>query len=303
MRCLPLFACLISLATSTLPVLAADTAPTNSTDLARQRFQEASEAYQEGRYAAAASLFEAADRIAPSSSRDPQLQRFHANTRYNAASAWEQAGEVARAATAYEAALAFDTLDTARTEQANERLVQLRKTLGRVSVRQPLGALITVDHMQRAPVPALFYLRPGTYDIAVEYEGTESVTRADVDAGKDHDISLDLPPSVMSVPPPQSSVPNEPPPVPPPPVDDGATQKTLGWIGVGAGVALSSAAIVFGIRALAARDDYNRTKYTSADARDKASDLRLATNLLWGGATVTGATGLVLLLTAPTVEF
>lgn len=302
MRCLLLFACLLALATSSLAVRAADTAPTTPTDLARQRFQEAAEAYQEGRYAAAASLFEAADRIAPSSSRDPQLQRFHASARYNAASAWEQAGETARAATAYEAALAFETLDPGRGAQASERLAQLRRSLARVSIRQPLGALITVDHIQRAPVPMVFYLRPGTYDIAVEHDGTESVTRAELDAGDEHDITLDLPATVLTEPPPQPSVPSEPQPVPRP-ADDGATQKTLGWIGVGAGVALSGAAIFFGVRALAERDRFNESDHTDADARGKAADFRLATNLLWGGATLAGATGLVLLLTAPTIEF
>jgi tetratricopeptide (TPR) repeat protein len=303
MRCLPLFACLLALATSSLAVRAADTPPTTPTDLARQRFQEAAEAYQDGRYAAAASLFEAADRIAPSSSRDPQAQRFHASARFNAASAWEQAGEIARAATAYEAALAFENLDPGRGEQASGRLSQLRRSLARVSIRQPLGALITVDHIQRAPVPMVFYLRPGTYDIAVEHDGTESDTRAEFGAGDEHDVTLDLPESAATEPQLQPGAPSEPPPIPPPPADDGATQKTLGWIGVGASVALSGAAIFFGVRALAERDRFNESDHTDADARGKAADFRLATNVLWGGATLTGATGLVLLLTAPTVEF
>src|SRR5689334_4919453 len=61
------------------PAAAADNQATNSTDLAKQRFREATEAYNEGRYSAAASLFDAADRLAP-----------HPSTRYNAATAWEQ---------------------------------------------------------------------------------------------------------------------------------------------------------------------------------------------------------------------
>jgi hypothetical protein len=42
---------------------------------------------------------------------------------------------------------------------------------------------------------------------------------------------------------------------------------------------------------------------TDADARSDAASLRLATNVAWGGATAAGVTGLVLVLTAPTVEF
>jgi hypothetical protein len=291
MRSLLLSACLLMLATSTRPSFAADPAPTNSTDLAQQRFREATEAYQDGRYAAAASLFEAADRLAP-----------HASTRYNAATAWDEAGEAARAATGYEAALALDTLDEGRRQQAEERLQILRKELGRVSIQQPPGAFVTVDHMQRAPVPTVFYLRPGNYDIAVEYEGTDTTTGADVSAGGDHDLTLDLP--VKAPPAPVTLPPEAMAPLPAtPPVDTGATQKTLGWIGVGAGVALSGAAIVFGVRALSARDRFYESSRTNAAAREEASDLRLATNVLWGGATLAGTAGLVLLLTAPTVEF
>ena len=86
-------------------------------------------------------------------------------------------------------------------------------------------------------------------------------------------------------------------------MDTGAGQKTWGWVSVGASVALSGAAIFLGVRALSARDRYTASNNTNTDAYNEASDLRLATNLLWGGATVAGATGLVLLLTAPTVEF
>ena len=132
--------------------------PANAVELAKQRFQEATEAYQDGRYSAAASLFEAADRLMP-----------HASTRYNAATAWEQAGEDARAATGYEAALALESLDPARRKTARERLAGLGKRLGRIHIREPLGALVTVDHVQREPVPLTFYLRPGSYEIQAEY--------------------------------------------------------------------------------------------------------------------------------------
>ena len=86
--CRPLFARASLVVTLVLlaPAAAAESPATNSTELAQQRFREATEAYNEGRYSAAASLFDAADRLAP-----------HPSTRYNAATAWEQAGEAARA--------------------------------------------------------------------------------------------------------------------------------------------------------------------------------------------------------------
>lgn len=274
------------------PAGAADSPhPANSTELAKQRFREATEAYQEGRYSAAASLFEAADRLMP-----------HASVRYNAATAWEQAGEDARAATGYEAVLGMDSLDPARRKTAQERLTGLKERLGRLHIREPLGALVTVDHVQREPVPLTFYLRPGSYEIQAEYRGTETRTSTQISAGEDREIQLDLPAEVepaQPVEPPQIVLP----PNPPPPVDNWSNQKTWGWIGIGAGVALSGAAIFLGVKALSAKDRYAESKYTDKGARQDAADLRLATNLLWGGAALAGSTGLVLLLTAPKIEF
>jgi hypothetical protein len=289
-RCL--LVCLSLQTGSVLTAAAADSPPPNATELARQRFREATDAYQEGRYAAAASLFEAADRLLP-----------HATTRYNAATAWEQAGEDARAATGYEAALALDSFDPSRRKSARERLTGLQQRLGRIHIQEPLGALVTVDHVQRESVPLTFYLRPGSYRIAAEYRGAEDNTSVQIKAGDDREIKLHLPIASAPIEPVGPATLVLPPTPPPRPVEDGTNQKVWGWVSVGAGVALSGAAIFVGVRALAARDRYLASANTDADARQSASDLRLAANLLWGGAALAGSTGLVLLLTAPTVEF
>jgi hypothetical protein len=265
---------------------------TNAKELARQRFREATEAYNDGRFAAAASLFEAADRLLP-----------HASTRYNAATAWDQAGETTRAATGYEAALAQGTLDSSREAIARDRLAALKGTLAHVRILQPLGALVTVDHVQRTPVPTSFFLRPGSYEIVAEYRGARTTTPATVEAGKDQILKLDVQ-FEASVPPaetpPVPAAPAAPPDVPP---SDGISQHTWGWIGVGAGVVLSGAAIYMGTRALAARDTYRDSGYHDTDARATAASRRLATNLLWGGALLSGATGVMLVVTSPKLEF
>jgi hypothetical protein len=284
------FAWACALALLAAPAAAVDPQPT-STELARQRFREATEAYRDGRYSAAASLFEAADRLTP-----------HPSTRYNAATAWEEAGEQARAATGYEAALAVPTFDAAQRKVAEERLAALKRGLGRILVQRPLGAFVTVDHVQRAPVPATFYLLPGTYELGVDYQGKTSQNPLVVVAGRDHDIKLDFPDMQPALGAPKAAL--EPVNVPPiQRADAGISQETWGWISVGAGVALGGAAIVLGLRALSARDDFVESGNTDADAHDAASDLRLATNVLWGGSAAAGITGLVLVLTAPTIEF
>jgi hypothetical protein len=289
MRSPPAFAWALALALSAAPAAAVDNQPTNSTELARQRFREATDAYKDGRYSAAASLFEAADRLAP-----------HPSVRYNSATAWEQAGEAARAATGYEAALSIATLDDARRKVAEERLATLKQGLGKILVMRPLGAFVTVDHVQRVPVPTTFYLLPGSYELSVEYQGKTSTSPLEVLAGRDHEVELELGGAEVA---PPAAPPEATEPLPPPPVDTGVTQKTWGWVSIGAGVALSGAAIVFGARALAARNRFNDSDHEDADARGDAEDLRLATNVLWGGATAAGVTGLVLILTAPTIEF
>jgi tetratricopeptide (TPR) repeat protein len=286
-----LLICVLAHALMSSSAQAIDSHPVNATELAKQRFQEAAQAYQEGRYSAAASLFEAADRLAP-----------HASTRYNAATAWEQAGEEARAATGYEAVLALDSLDDSRRATARERLQGLAQRLGKIRIREPLGALVTVDHVQRAPVPLTFYLRPGSYELDVAYRGTNSQTSASVLAGEEKELQLNLPLAALPVEQ-TPSVPLTPVPPAPRPAEDGTLQRTWGWASLGAGVALSGAAIFLGVRALNARDRFVASGNTDAEARQDAADLRLASNILWGGATVAGATGLVLLLTAPTVEF
>lgn len=266
---------------------------TNAKELARQRFREATEAYNDGRFAAAASLFEAADRLLP-----------HAATRYNAATAWDQAGEGSRAATGYEAALAQGTLDTSRETIARDRLATLKGTLAHVRILQPLGALVTVDHVQRTPVPTSFFLRPGSYEVVTEYRGTRTTTPARVAAGRDHILKLNVPFTEAVTPPPTTAPPVTPVSVPPDvPPRDASLQRTWGWVAVGAGVALGGAAIFMGIRALAAKNDYEKSGNTDSDAYDAASGRRLATNLLWGGALLSGGTGAVLLLTSPKVEF
>lgn len=265
-------------------------APANqaeSTDLASQRFVEATEAYQQERYSAAASLFEAADRLAP-----------HPSIRYNAATAWEQAGELARAATGYQAVLESSSVDDGRRATARQRLDALQAELAQITVADPLGALLTVDHIQRQPLPARFYLQPGTYRFDVEFSGQALTETATVHAGKK--LSLEFA-GIAPAPEPLPSLDDVP--ADPVPASPGWTTGPWTWVALGAGVALSGAAIALGLKAKGAEKTYRDSGYTDPQALRQAEDLQLATNVAWGGATAASVTGLVLILSSPTLEF
>src|SRR3954469_21510638 len=78
---------------------------------AKQKFGEAMSAHARGDYLTAATLFEAAYRLAPA-----------AGAKFNAGIAWDQGGEFPRAADDYETALEMGGLTEDEARQAEERL-------------------------------------------------------------------------------------------------------------------------------------------------------------------------------------
>jgi hypothetical protein len=97
-------------------------------------------------------------------------------------------------------------------------------------------------------------------------------------------------------------------PKPAEPPSDGATQRTLGWIGIGSGVALAGAGVVLRVLAGADRSDaekqcVNRACAASAFATlSRAEGRETASNWAFGGALVLAATGTILELTAPSAK-
>src|SRR5687767_1017650 len=94
--------------------------------LARERFAEASAAHARGDFREAARLFEEAHRLAPA-----------AGAKFNAGIAWDQAGDLPRAADDYEIALEMGGLDQQDAAQASSRLSALKQQLGALSIEGP----------------------------------------------------------------------------------------------------------------------------------------------------------------------
>ena len=257
---------------------AAEESPPETATVKSQRAAEleasARASFAEGRFEEAAGHFARAHELSPA-----------AITKYNEAFSWEKAVRLPEQADAYEAALAIGTLDAERTAYARERLVELEKELGVLVVRQPAGARVYVAHAQGRPVPARIHLLSGDHDVVVRT------------ASRTHRENLTVEPREVRFlafePDPDGEEPKKGGGGPP------SAQAIVGWTSIGLGGALAVATVGLGGAFLSARSDFIDGGQTDPDERQRAVDLRLATNLTLAGALVFGGLGLTLVLTAP----
>ena len=277
------------------PTTAGEEAAGDPRAQARLKFLEARAAHERGEFEEAAALFEEAHRIAP-----------NASVKFNAGIAWDRAGRLARAADAYETALQLGGLEESQATEASTRLAALKQVLGTVRIEEPVGAVVSVAHVDRATIPVRLHVEPGTYKLHIEGDESRSTDHElRVGAGEVATVRVTLPEAkpVRSAPPPRP----RPAPAKPPPVRDqpppSNAQATWGWVALGGAVVLSGAAIFLGINALDARDEFENSGNIDRDAHDRAASLRTWTNVAWGGALVTGGLGLFLVLSSPEVEF
>lgn len=245
---------------------------------AAQFFRAGSAAFARGENRAAALAFEEAYRRVP---RGAAL--------FNAGLAWDAASEAARAADDYAVALARGDLDAIAAERARRRLAEVRQTHGWIEVAAPRGVVVTAAHAVRAPAPAVVHVRPGVQAVTAHYpSGRERTREVTVAVGRAAPVAFEPEPPP---PPPRAPLIAVVAPAPEPP----HAARAWGWASLGAAVVGAAVASVLGVRALAARDEFSQSGYTSQDAHDRAATLRLWTNVAWGGVAVLGGTGALLL--------
>jgi hypothetical protein len=259
---------------------------------AREKFRQATEAHEKGDYRGAAELFEEAHRLSPA-----------AGAKFNAGIAWDEAGEPSRAADDYETALEMGGLTEDEAKQAEERLGALRKTLGYLSIDEPAGASVTVEGTS-ALVPVRVHLSPGEHQVSGTRGATTKTFRFEIRAGEVKHVTLEFPSEAKPAPPPKAAT------APVPKfIDETPREKpshaarTWGFVALGAGVVFSGVAAILGAQTLKARDAWDASGHRDLSKHDSAVELRAFTNVAWGGALVAGATGTILLLNSPTVEF
>jgi hypothetical protein len=252
-------------------------------EVATESFKRASEAYAHKEYRAAALAFEAAHQVLPAGA-----------TIYNAALSWLAAGEDLRAARDLKEAVTIGGLDPGQSADARERLAVVDRRLGHVEVIAPSGASVAIDGRDPAATPVKTRVAPGVHQLRATLADGTSVSRTvTIAAGATERVDFNALP--QAPPSPVAPVAPEAPDKAAP--GGGNTQRTLGWVGIASGAALSGLAIGLGAVGYGALQDFESNPSSQA-LHDKAVSFRTGEAVAWVGAGVVGITGVVLLLTS-----
>jgi hypothetical protein len=245
---------------------------------AAQLFRAGSAAYAQHEYRAAAAAFEQAYALVPRS-----LAILDAGL------AWEAAEEKERAADAYDKALAGRELERGAEVDARARLERLERVLGRVEVRGPADATVSLEQVVDAPLPLRMHVRPGFHEARVRFaDGTSTSHSFDVSAGATAQVSV----RITQGPAPARSV------RPLPTSSSSNASRTVGWILVGSSALVAGAAVVLGLRTLSTVDTFNASGHHDAHARDTALTLRTLTNVALATSAIVGVAGTTLVITS-----
>lgn len=262
-----------------------------SAQTAAELDKKARAAFENEEYELAARTFEEAYKLKP-----------HPATQYNAALAWERAGELARAADAFESALLSEGLDEGRAAASRDRLSALKRQLGYVSVPAPIGGTVSVDHAVKVPIPAKIHVSPGSHELTLRRpDGTTEKQSISARAGEVTTVEFSagggLGPGPAEATDPKPSAPSSDP-VSDQPADGSCSQCTWGWVAIGGAVVAAGVGTYFGLRTLSARDEFEESDREDRDARNRAITSRALSNVAFGAAVVSAGVGVVLLLTA-----
>lgn len=265
--------------------------PSDEAAIAAQLFRAAAAAFERRDYAAAARTFEESNEHVPRPAAT-----------YNAGLAWEEAGEKARAADAYTAALVHPGLSERDASVARKRLDALTPELGRARVATPAGGSVSIAHAEGRRLPAEIHLAPGAYQARVAWPtGGTVVFPLRVGAGQVVVVEPPSPPASAASPAARDAGPRaeapSPSPSPPPRLSD--VRKTWGWLSLGGAVVFSGAAVGLGVGTLDARNDFVASGEHSVSDHDRATTLRTLTNVAWTTAAVSAVVGVVLVLASP----
>jgi len=253
---------------------------------ARRLYGEAKKLMGDKKYKDAALAFESAGRL-----------KANAVALYTAAQAWELAGEAARAADAYALALATPKLNDAQKQKSEERLGELSKELGVAAVNGDEGTRVRLDDHMEVGVPAKLHASAGEHTLHItRADGGSDTRKLTFEAGKSLEVDADERPEAQPDAPKVKKVKlSESRKVP---VDDSpkgpSAWKTVGFIGIGAGVAALGGGVLLGLSAKDAEDTYK--KQPTRETFDHAKGLESSTNIMLITGGVLTAAGVTLVV-------
>ena len=253
---------------------------------AKKQFVAGTKAFSNGKFAEAATAFEAAAALKP-----------NAVALYTAALAWEQASQSERAADDYGRAveLPAGSLTAQQESTAKERLSSLEKVLGTLAVTGPDGAKVQLDQFTETIVPVRLHGTGGTHSLAVKLPGkTPEKREVLLEGGQMQKLDLSPAPVVVhhddnTQPPPKEVVVEK-------SVSHFSALKAIGFTAIGVGATSAIAAIILGISAQDAGDAYRRPGAATHDLYVHANALADWCNGAWITAGVLVAAGVTLVL-------
>ncbi len=245
---------------------------------ASDAFHEGDRAFKLGDYRRAAEAYETAYRRAP-----------HHAPLWNAARAWDRAGEIARAATLYAKYLREAPPKAPDRNSATTALAKVAPKLARLDIHVDAGmSAVTVDDRAAEPdTPGdtssaqtfTVYVVPGAH--VVEARAGDQVVRQSpkVEAGEVVGVAIAVPATTKAEPPPPVSPP------PPPPVSRGWSPAVLAFGGAVTAIT-AGLAIWSGVDTLHQKDAFD--KAPTQDNLDSGHAKQMRTNVLVVVATLSG---------------
>jgi len=245
---------------------------------AAARFEEGTKAFEAGDFRRAAEAFEAANRTAPNS-----------DTLWNAARAWQRAGEAARAATLYSRYLRDAPPAAADRAGATAQLAALSPKLARIEVHGDDMTDLAVDD-----VPCedrVSYVNRGAHVVTATVRGARQRKDQQVEAGDVVSVVFEAPATSPGAVPSPPLLPTARTPLPRGP--ERASSPHKGWSPwvFASGAALPGVAVGFTIASGVDTDNALTTFKTQGTSEDLSSGQakQLRTNILLGASLGIGA--------------
>ena len=242
---------------------------------AGEYFAKGSGLFESGEFARAAASFLLAYELAP-----------HPMVLANIAMSYDKAGNIAKAIEYYEK-YASSLKKKKERKKIKKRLKELSAMVGELLVECPAASCrIEVDTIDRGNAPVHIVVDIGLHRVEA-FDGDDKIAAVDarVVSGEVSRVELFqrevLPKEEVVVEEPVEQPVEEEVPVEPPPVveEEGATLGVGFWIAGGATVAAGAVTVVFGVRALNAKEDFDASNSTDQDIADQGKQDKLITNI------------------------